>query len=282
MPAGGVHLRLDVRGRVLAVVDVDLDLPRLDLPVDHRLVCCGRVAALADRVQERLRRQQPQPERLRERSENRLGRTDRRAGVLGFDRGRRVEILLQVHRQHRLMLLVEIAGVLRVEFPVRRTDRVEHLSHVRRRVPPMRVAAGRDADDISHGDHHASGYGIGRDQLRRPAVVPDTVDEGQLRRGHRPRIRRGWLVVVRVGVRVVDDARDLRMRPAQLCREAAPEVLGGDHLDQVAGGPRGSRRGGGRGTAADQRWDREDRAADDEAPPGRLCQRDHSRTLSPR
>ena len=39
---------------------------------------------------------------------------------------------------------------------------------------------------------------------------------------------------MRVGVRAVDDARDLDVVAAELARDAAPEVLGGDDLQDVA------------------------------------------------
>ncbi len=77
----------DVRGRVLAVVDVHLDLLLARSARRWCLVGGRRVGALADRPQEARRREQRQPERLGQRREDRLAGADRGAGVLPADLG---------------------------------------------------------------------------------------------------------------------------------------------------------------------------------------------------
>jgi hypothetical protein len=67
---------LHVGGAVLAVEDPDLDLPVRDLAVDRGDVGRGRLGALADRLQERVQRQQLQPERLGQRREDALFSAD--------------------------------------------------------------------------------------------------------------------------------------------------------------------------------------------------------------
>src|SRR5690242_14690505 len=51
----------DVRRAVLAVEDPDLDLLLCDLTIDRGLVGCGWLGALADRLQERVRRDEVEP-----------------------------------------------------------------------------------------------------------------------------------------------------------------------------------------------------------------------------
>src|ERR1700756_4868859 len=58
-----LDLTLDVRRRVLGVVDVGLDRASLYLTVDRRFVGSPRLGPFTDRLEERERRQQPQPER---------------------------------------------------------------------------------------------------------------------------------------------------------------------------------------------------------------------------
>src|SRR4051812_41178318 len=77
---GSVDLGLDVRRGVLAVVDVEVDLMLLDLLVDQRLVGGGRVTPVADRIEERRRGEQSQPELVGEWGEDRLRGADRGAG----------------------------------------------------------------------------------------------------------------------------------------------------------------------------------------------------------
>jgi len=83
----GLDLLLHVRRRVLAVVDVDLDLLARDLPVDPGLVARGGVGSLTDRAEEGVRGEHLQSEAVGERADDGLRGTDRGARVLRLDVG---------------------------------------------------------------------------------------------------------------------------------------------------------------------------------------------------
>ncbi len=143
---------------------------------------------------------------------------------------------------------LEVAGVLRVELRVVVHDRRDHLLHVRRRVPAVRVAAvGLDADELPDVEHDAAAQRAGGDEPRRPRVVADPVLDHHPGAGDRAGVDGGGLVVVRVGRRVRDDARDVDAVAAELGGDAAPEVLGGDDLERAAGGLGAGGRGGDEG-----------------------------------
>jgi hypothetical protein len=129
--------------------------------------------------------------------------------------------------------------------PVRGDDRVDHLGDGRGVVPLVRVVALLQADDVADVEHDAARDRVCVEQLGRPAVVADPVHDHDLRAGQRARVARGRLVVVRVGVRVDDQARHRHLRARQLLRDAAPEVLGRDDLELRRGALcRGGRRNG--------------------------------------
>ena len=98
----------------------------------------------------------------------------------------------------------------------------------------MRVAARLDPDEVADVEHDAPVHGVGGEQLVRPRVVADAVDDRELRAGERARVGGGRLVVVRIGRRARDHARDVHAVAAELRGDAAPEVLRRDDLQDAA------------------------------------------------
>ena len=117
----------------------------------------------------------------------------------------------------------------------------------------MRVAGddpSRDVDSkrIAHVENRLVRDPIGSDEIGGPGIVPYIVDDNVLRGSDRPGIRVIGLVLVRVGVRIGHDARDVHVGPADLGYQAAPEVLGGHYIDDFIGNAcvqRGWKRGRG-------------------------------------
>src|SRR5207302_6791471 len=70
-----------------------------------------------------------------------------------------------------------------------------------------------------------AGRRVRLEQLESPGVVADAVDEHVVRLRERSRILWRGVVVVRIGVRIGDDARHLDVLAAHLRGDAAPEVL---------------------------------------------------------
>src|SRR5205085_10550139 len=97
---------------VLAVEDPDLDLPTRDLRVDCRLVLRRRLGALADRLQERRRREELQPERLGERFEDALRSADRNTVIFALAGCDQAAVPRQAPGLRVSLLSLEVAGVL--------------------------------------------------------------------------------------------------------------------------------------------------------------------------
>src|SRR5205823_3688305 len=134
--------------------------------------------------------------------------------------------LMGAERRSAAVVVPRVCGV---ELPIGLHDRVDRALHVPRRVPEVGVAAGLCAHEIADGDHVAAGYRVRVYQLGRPRVVAHAVHQRELGLGEGARVGWGGLVVVRVGGRVVDQARDLHAVAAELRGDAAPEVLGGHY-----------------------------------------------------
>ena len=98
----------------------------------------------------------------------------------------------------------------------------------------MRVVTLTQSEQRADGERQAPVDRIGGQQLGRPRVIADPVDDRQLRGGHRARVAGARLVVVGILGGVDDDALHAGVNAAQLARDAAPEVLGGRHAYHVA------------------------------------------------
>jgi hypothetical protein len=96
------------------------------------------------------------------------------------------------------------------------------------------VVALVESEQRADGQRYAAVDRIGGQQLRRPRVITDAVDDCQLRRGHRPSVGGRRFVGVGVLRRVDDDALDAGVGARELKCDAAPEVLGGDDPDSAA------------------------------------------------
>src|SRR5256885_12246434 len=94
----------------------------------------------------------------------------------------------------------------------------------------MRVVTRLLADEIADSEHRTARRGVRREQLGGPGVVAGAVDDHVARLGDHPRVLRSGVIVVRVGVRVGDDARHADVFASDLGGDAAPKVLGGYHL----------------------------------------------------
>ena len=230
-PRGGLLAdRRRERGDGLDVVDEHLEGLRFDLTVEGDHGRGRRVVALGDGVHERGRRHEVEVERLGQVLEDALGRGDRDPGEATLDR-RQSGAVAGERGLDRTVALGEVGGLGRLDALVGRRQLVDDLEDVGRVVPKVGIAAGRHVHERADVDDGPPICRVGREQLRRPGVVPRPVHDHEAGLGEGPGVGGGALVVVRIGVRVVDDARDLRLASAELRGEAAPDVLRGDHGD---------------------------------------------------
>jgi hypothetical protein len=226
---------LDVRGRVLAVVDPDLDQSVLRLAVDRLLVLRADLGALGNRVGEAVRRDQLQADRRAERPEDALAVADRHASEAAADLGPELVVLGERDRLEVALLLREVRLVGRVEPLVVGDDGGNHLTHAPRGVPLVGVVALLQPEQIADRERRPARDRIRGKEPRGPGVVVDPVHDRELRARHRARVARGRLIVVGIGVRVDDDALHRHLGAAELRRDAPPEVLGSDDLQLLAG-----------------------------------------------
>ena len=174
------------------------------------------------------------PSAGRQRFEDALRGADRGARVARADLRDEVVVFGQALIFVGASAAFEVGGVGGVGALVLGGDRGDRLAHRARRVPLVRVVARFEAEQVADVDHGAAGAGVGVEQLRRPFVVADPVDDRDLRLGHRPRVFGARFVVVGVGGGVGDDARHRDPVAAELGGDAAPGVLGGNHVQLAA------------------------------------------------
>ena len=103
-------------------------------------------------------------------------------------------------------------------------------SYVGGEVPAVRVAPRRQREQVPDVQHPPPRQRTRLQQLLRPVVVSDAVDDRHVRAGQHAGVLRAGLVAVRVGGRVDDDALHARLLARELRGEASPEVLRRDHV----------------------------------------------------
>src|SRR5262249_25522828 len=133
----------------------------------------------------------------------------------------------------RLLLRGEVGGVVRVELGQICRDAVDDLGHDGRAVPQVRVVAAAAAGEPGDVEGDAAARRVGVDEPLHPGVVPGAVDDRVVRLRDGAGVLGRGLVGVGIGVGVGDDAGDAGVGAADLGGDAAPEVLGGDHLDHA-------------------------------------------------
>src|SRR5262249_58967957 len=117
----------------------------------------------------------------------------------------------------------EVGGVLRVQRLQVGLDVVAGPGHVRRVVPQVRVVARALAERGADVIDPASGGGGGGEQLGHPLVVAGPVQHDVARAGDPAGGQGRRAVVVRVALRVADDAVHPHVAAAELADQAAPE-----------------------------------------------------------
>ena len=102
----------------------------------------------------------------------------------------------------------------------------------------MRVVACLLAEQIGDVEDLAVAARVGVEQLLAPVVVAGAVEDHKVSFGEGACVVGVALVLMGVGVRVGDDGLDINLGAAKLRRDAAPEVLAGDHVERARVGGR--------------------------------------------
>ena len=210
MGARDVVDALHVRRDVLAIEDPHLYLARGRLSVDRALVLRRDVGALRYRFGEARRSHEAQPKALAERFEDALAVAHRGARRVGADGADELVVARQGAGVKGAPTTLEVAACGGIEALVGGGDPIDHRVHHGRRVPQVRIRAAPGAHRVRDIEHRAPCGGAGAQQAPGPAVVAEPVDDHQLGVGQRARVARVRFVVVRVAVRIGDDARHAR------------------------------------------------------------------------
>ena len=162
------------------------------------------------------------PERRRQQREDALRRAHRHARVTRADVGDQPVVGTPGRASRSCPALGEIARVRGSSRFRSRAHRLSHRRDVGGAVPAVRVVAVLQPQQCADVQDHARRRRVGGEQLGRPGVVADAVDDGQLGRGQRAGVSGRGLVGVRVRGGVGDDALDVRPGRRRAGRRCCP------------------------------------------------------------
>ena len=222
--------------------------------VDRALVGSRGLRPFADGREERRRGDQVQAQGRRHEREDTLRCANGRSRVLRLYLGDEGVVPSEARRLERRPLPIEVRSVGGIELLVLAGDRVDHLLDVHRGIPAMRVPVRRHPDERADIEDVTPRNGVRIDEPLGPGVVADAVLDHEVRRRNRSRVFGRRLIVVRIRVGVVDDARHGHAVAAELGSDASPDVLG-RHGARSAVGPGGADAGTAR-EGDDERADR--------------------------